>query len=178
MESQTNPQALLLQALELSRQSDWYASLAADLASEAERLTSEAAQLMGQTPSGDASSKILIVDDDDATAQTFARVLRLYGYQVRTATSAAQGLREAGAHRPDVILLDLHMPLTDGLELLRQLRSATENQHTPVAIITGDYLLDDGTSIEIARLGAEIRYKPLWDEDLIGLTRTLLLQPH
>ena len=51
MTSRANPQALVIQALELSRQSDWYAALAAALAGEAERLTCEATELTGQSAS-------------------------------------------------------------------------------------------------------------------------------
>ena len=58
---------------------------------------------------------ILIVDDDEGVTQTFARMLRLEGYQVRTAISAETGLREAEQNRPDAIILDLRMPLVDGL---------------------------------------------------------------
>src|SRR5256885_17157885 len=66
-------------------------------------------------------SKILIVDDDEGVTQTFARMLRLEGYQVRTAVSAETGLREAEDSRPDAIILDLRMPLVDGLGFLRRL---------------------------------------------------------
>ena len=54
---------------------------------------------------------ILIVDDDEGVTQTFARMLRLEGYEVRTAMNAETGLREAEEHHPDAIILDLRMPL-------------------------------------------------------------------
>ena len=118
--------------------------------------------------------KILIVDDDEGVTQTFARMLRLEGYQVRTAITAELGLREAQASHPDAIILDLRMPLVDGLGFLRQLRSHVNQRKTPVAIVTGDYFLDDAVSAELRELGAELRFKPLWLEDLVGLTRNLL----
>ena len=65
------------------------------------------------------TSKILIVDDDEGVTQTFARMLRLEGYQVRTAVSAETGLREAAVNHPDAIILDLRMPLLDGLGFLQ-----------------------------------------------------------
>jgi DNA-binding response OmpR family regulator len=118
--------------------------------------------------------KILIVDDDEGVTQTFARMLRLEGYQVRTAVSAESGLMEAQESRPDAIILDLRMPLVDGLGFLRRLRSHDQQRTTPVAIVTGDYFLDDAVSAELRELGAELRFKPLWLEDLVGLARNLL----
>jgi DNA-binding response OmpR family regulator len=118
--------------------------------------------------------KILIVDDDEGVTQTFARMLRLEGYQVRTAVNAENGLREAEQSRPDAIILDLRMPLVDGLGFLRRLRAHDGQRSTPVAIVTGDYFLDDAVSTELRELGAELRFKPLWLEDLVGLARNLL----
>src|SRR3981081_3900228 len=115
------------------------------------------------------TSKILIVDDDEGVTHTFARMLRLEGYKVRTAASAETGLREAEASHPDAIILDLRMPLVDGLGFLRRLRQREHHRATPVAIVTGDYFLDDEVSAELRELGAELRFKPLWLEALVGL---------
>ena len=133
---------------------------------------------MSAVPSGQTTSKILIVDDDEGVTQTFARMLRLEGYQVRTAVSAEKGLAEAQASHPDAIILDLRMPLMDGLSFLRRLRAHDEQRATPVAIVTGDYFLDDAVSNELLALGAELRFKPLWLEDLVGLARNLLKVTH
>jgi two-component system, OmpR family, response regulator len=122
--------------------------------------------------------KILIVDDDEGVTQTFARMLRLEGYQVRTAVTAENGLREAEESHPDAIILDLRMPLIDGLGFLRRLRAQNDQRSTPVAIVTGDYFLDDAVSTELRELGAELRFKPLWLEDLVGLARNLLKVTH
>jgi two-component system OmpR family response regulator len=124
------------------------------------------------------TSKILIVDDDEGVTQTFARMLRLEGYQVRTAVSAEKGLIEAEQSHPDAIILDLRMPLVDGLGFLRRLRAHDDQRDTPVAIVTGDYFLDDSVSTELRELGAELRFKPLWLEDLVGLARNLLKVTH
>ena len=124
------------------------------------------------------TAKILIVDDDEGVTTTFARMLRLEGYQVRTAVSAQTGLVEAENSHPDAIILDLRMPLLDGLGFLRTLRANDENREIPVAIVTGDYFLDDAVSNELRELGAELRFKPLWLEDLVGLARNLLKVTH
>jgi two-component system response regulator PrrA len=124
------------------------------------------------------AAKILIVDDDEGVTQTFARMLRLEGYEVRTAMNAEMGLREADQSHPDAIILDLRMPLVDGLGFLRRLRARDTQRDTPVAIVTGDYFLDDSVSTELQQLGAELKFKPLWLEDLVGLARTLLKVTH
>jgi DNA-binding response OmpR family regulator len=124
------------------------------------------------------TSKILIVDDDEGVTQTFARMLRLEGYQVRTAVSAQTGLIEANKSHPDAIILDLRMPIVDGLGFLRTLRASEDHRAIPVAIVTGDYFLDDAVSEELRELGAELRFKPLWLEDLVGLARNLLKVTH
>lgn len=117
---------------------------------------------------------ILIVDDDEGVTQTFARMLRLEGFHVQTAMNAEKGLRTADEVHPDAIILDLRMPLIDGLGFLRRLRAREEQRDTPVAIVTGDYFLDDSVSNELRQLGAELKFKPLWLEDLLGLARNLL----
>jgi two-component system, OmpR family, response regulator MprA len=121
-----------------------------------------------------ADETILIIDDNEAVTQIFARMLGFEGYRVRTALDAEHGLREAEARHPDAIILDLRMPVLDGLGFLRRLRSMTDQRETPVAIVTGDYFVEDAVSAELSELGAELTYKPLWLEDLVSLTRTLL----
>jgi two-component system OmpR family response regulator len=129
-------------------------------------------------PADTTTATILIVDDDEGVAQTFARTLRVEGYQVHTALSAETGLRAAERNRLDAIILDLHMPLMDGLSFLRRLRSTHELRSTPVAVVTGDYFLDDAMSTELHELGAQLRFKPLWLEDLVGLARNLIKTTH
>lgn len=119
-------------------------------------------------------ASILIVDDDEAVTQTFARMLELEGFSVRTARNAEVGLREAADYLPDAIILDLRMPLMDGLGFLRRLRARDEQRSTPVAIVTGDYFLDDMVSAELKDLGAELKFKPMWLEDLVTLAHALL----
>ena len=119
-------------------------------------------------------ARVLLVDDDPETAQTFARMLKLEGYDVRTAINAEAGLHAVEVSAPDAILLDLHMPLVDGVAFLRRLRADEHQQHTPVAIVTGDYFIDDTVSNELSGLGAEVYLKPLWLEDLVTITHGLV----
>jgi DNA-binding response OmpR family regulator len=121
--------------------------------------------------------KILIVDDDRSVADTFARMLKLEGFGVATALSAETGLELAKAVKPDAIILDMRMPITNGLQFLRLVRAQPKLATIPVAIVTGDYFLSETVQHELRALGASIRFKPLWLEDLIALAKTLINQP-
>ena len=103
-------------------------------------------------------------------------MLRLEGYEVWAALSADEGLNLAQTHRPDVVILDLRMPLTSGLQLLRALRNIPGLTQTPVAIVTGDYYLDEAQAAGIQSLGADVRFKPLWLDELVTLAQQLLDQ--
>ena len=63
------------------------------------------------------------------------------------------------------------------LQVLRAIRAIPGLTSTPVAIVTGDYYLDEAQAGEISALGAELRYKPLWLEELVTLARELLNIP-
>ena len=121
-----------------------------------------------------ATRTILIVDDDRSVADTFARMLKLEGFGVATALSAEAGLTLARESPPDAIILDMRMPIINGLQFLRQLRSQDSLSRIPVAIVTGDYFLSEPIQHELRSLGAAIRFKPLWLEDLIALAKTLI----
>jgi two-component system, OmpR family, response regulator PrrA len=117
---------------------------------------------------------ILIVDDDRSVADTFARMLKLEGFAVATALSAELGLELADSVRPQAIILDMRMPITNGLQFLRLVRSKPHLVDVPVAIVTGDYFLPEAVQLELKALGAQLKFKPLWLEDLVKLARTLV----
>ncbi len=125
-------------------------------------------------PAGSATRTILIVDDDRSVTDTFARILKLEGFQVATALTAEAGLELADNIRPDGILLDMRMPITSGLQFLRRIRTRPHLVDVPVAIVTGDYFLSDSIQNELKSLGASVRFKPMWLEDLVALARTLV----
>jgi PAS domain S-box-containing protein len=72
-------------------------------------------------PSIDA--KILVVDDDDAIRRMTTAILGSAGYEVISATNGEEALAMARAHRPDLILLDVDMPIMDGMEALRRIKA-------------------------------------------------------
>ena len=117
---------------------------------------------------------ILIVDDDRSVTDTFARMLKLEGFSVATALNANAGLELADNMRPDAIILDMRMPITNGLQFLRQVRARPHLVEVPVAIVTGDYFLPETIQQELKSLGASLKFKPLWLEDLITLAKSLV----
>src|SRR3954464_8527483 len=122
-------------------------------------------------------ARILIVDDDENVLKTFAKALSLEGFDVRTAASPLIGLQEAVETPPDAILLDLRMPFVNGVGFLYRLRAQSAHRHTPVAIITGDSCIDDPAMTELHGLDAEVRFKPMWIDEVVTLTRSLLAKP-
>jgi DNA-binding response OmpR family regulator len=120
------------------------------------------------------AARILIVDDDETVLRTFAKALSLEGYDVRTASSPLMGLAEAEQTPPDAILLDLRMPFVNGFGFLYRLRAQPAHRHTPVAIITGDSCIDDPAMNELHDLEAEVLFKPIWLEEVLSVTRSLL----
>jgi CheY-like chemotaxis protein len=117
---------------------------------------------------------ILIVDDDRSVADTFARLLELEGFKVATALSAEAGLELADKVQPDAIILDMRMPITNGLQFLRLVRGKPHLVDVPVAIVTGDYFLPEPLQLEIKSLGAALKFKPMWLEDLLTLAKTMV----
>jgi len=120
------------------------------------------------------AASIVVIDDDEGVRDTFAHTLRLEGYDVRTAPNAELGLRTVETGRTDAIILDLRMPLINGLGFLYRLRAQEAHRDLPVAIITGDHCVKDALMIEMQELGASLFFKPLWVEDIVDLTRGLL----
>ena len=116
---------------------------------------------------------ILVIDDDRTVTETFATALHREGFNVRTAMNAENGLREATSSHADAIILDLRMPLINGLGFLYRLRTWDEHRNTPVAVVTGA-VVDDSMQAELTELGAELRFKPLWLEDVVELAHQLV----
>jgi CheY-like chemotaxis protein len=117
---------------------------------------------------------ILIVDDDKVVGETFARMLTLSGYRVTTVQTAEAALAATAEEPPDALILDMRMPVISGLDFLRQLRRDSRLREIPVAVVTGDYFLDEPILAEMRSLGATIRYKPLWLDDLSALAQSLI----
>jgi len=119
-------------------------------------------------------SRVLVIDDDEGLRSAFARVLTREGYSVQVAATAEEALGQVARERPDAILLDLKMPLINGVGFLYRSRENPANQDIPVALITGERALDDATANDLLALSAHVWHKPLSLEDLRRVARTLL----
>ena len=81
--------------------------------------------------------EILIIEDDAALREMLATALRMNGFRVRTAGDGLAGLRLLEAYEPDVVVLDLNLPIATGFDVLKELRAVTKTRLTPVIAISG-----------------------------------------
>ena len=125
-----------------------------------------------------AARRVLVIDDDEGVRLTFSRVLRLDGHNVQVAATAEEALGEVEQQRPDAILLDLKMPLINGVGFLYRLRQNPANQDIAVGVITGAPVLDDATVNDLRALNAQVWFKPLSIEDIQLVAQTLLRRRH
>ncbi|MFV0457029.1 MAG: response regulator [Pseudomonas sp.] len=98
--------------------------------------------MLGCAPTHESRPHILVIDDSPEELQLLLRVLRAQNWRLSIATEARQGYQRALALRPDLILLDVHMPQMDGFALCRLLREAPATQATPVIFLTSAGDLD------------------------------------
>jgi two-component system OmpR family response regulator len=118
--------------------------------------------------------KVLLVEDDEATCNLYATVLRFEGFQVRTARDGVAALRALELFQPDVMILDLKLPMASGFEVIHELRAT--DSHLPVIAVSGHE-----RGLERARRSrdffAALR-KPFDPDELIGLTRRAVYRAH
>jgi len=89
---------------------------------------------------------VLLIDDDSLVLSTFSELLRAHGHRVLEAAKGRDGLELTRAERPDLILVDYHMPEMDGLAVVAALKSDTTTRGIPVVAFTS------GTAAEANRL--------------------------
>jgi DNA-binding response OmpR family regulator len=96
---------------------------------------------------------ILVIDDDELVSRTLQRALKLYDYQVMVANSGTEGLHLARRHRPDLLVLDVIMPGTDGYQVCRQVRGDPMLKNVPILFLTAKSKDED--KIEGFRAGGD-----------------------
>lgn len=118
-------------------------------------------------------STILIVDDDDQVRSTLAKLLARIGLEVRQESSGERGLAAARAQRPDLVILDVHLPDISGYELCRELRLQFGDE-LPIVMVSG--MKTDGLDRSAGLLlGADdFVVKPVDVDDLRARVRRLL----
>jgi len=96
---------------------------------------------------------ILVIDDDELVSRTLQRALKLYDYQVMVANSGTEGLHLARRHHPDLVVLDVIMPGTDGYQVCRQVRGDPMLKNVPILFLTAKSKDED--KIEGFRAGGD-----------------------
>jgi CheY-like chemotaxis protein len=86
---------------------------------------------------------VLVTDDDEDLRMLCEMYLQLDGFRVSKATNGREALESVGRDRPDLVLLDLMMPVMDGWECLSALKADPSTRDIPVFIITGKSQLAD-----------------------------------
>ena len=110
--------------------------------------------------------QILVVDDEVGIRELLSEILRDEGYQVRLAENAGQARAQRAQSRPDLVLLDIWMPDTDGITLLREWASSGLLT-MPVVMMSGHGTID--TAVEATRIGAfDFLEKPIALQKLLA----------
>ena len=81
-------------------------------------------------------AKILVIDDEPNIVQTLQDRLEMNDYRVVTASNGREGLEKASSEKPDIILLDVIMPIMDGHEMLEHLRKSEDGKDISVIMLT------------------------------------------
>jgi DNA-binding response OmpR family regulator len=118
-------------------------------------------------------SKILVVDDELVLLETIAYNLEQEGYQVFTSADGASALEAAHREKPDLIILDLMLPVIDGLEVCRQLRREDDMANTLILMLTAkSEEIDKVVGLEVG--ADDYVTKPFGRHELLARVRALL----
>lgn len=120
-----------------------------------------------------AKRKILLIDDEKDLVDLVKSNLESNGYDVLIAFNGKQGLEKAMAEQPDLIILDIMMPVMDGFETLRKIRDDDRIKNTPIIMLT---VKSETESIFKAEELGSTDYitKPFSLEELINLIKTYI----
>ncbi|MGA1598854.1 MAG: response regulator transcription factor [bacterium] len=122
------------------------------------------------------TQKILIVEDDPAIVVSLEFLISQNGFEVQTAANGEEGEALARTFGPDLILLDVNMPLKSGFEVCQQLRSESAFDTTRIVLLTAK-----GRDVDVEKglaLGADAYItKPFSTRELIPKLQSILEQP-
>ena len=118
-------------------------------------------------------STILIVEDNEASRDVLARRLARRGYGVVAAVDGQDALAKARSARPDLILMDLGLPVMDGWEATRQLKGDPATRHMPIIVLSAHAMTTD-RELALAAGGDEFDTKPLRFPQLLEKIEFLL----
>jgi len=118
-------------------------------------------------------SLVLIVEDNDKNLKLVRDVLQAKGYRTIEAGTGEDGVRLAGEHHPDLVLMDIQLPGINGIEALRRLRADPATSAIPVAAVTASVMQQDRRTITEAGFDAYIG-KPIDLKEFLATVRALL----
>jgi CheY-like chemotaxis protein len=117
--------------------------------------------------------KILLVEDNEMNRDMLARRLTRRGYDVVIAVDGAEGVAKARSDAPDLILMDMNLPIMDGWEATRRLKAAPETQAIPIIGLTAHAMSGDREKVMAA--GADdYDIKPIEIDRLLGKIQSVL----
>lgn len=113
------------------------------------------------------SKSVLLVEDNFDNRTIYMEILRFAGYRVLEAADGEEGVRQALEHTPDLILMDLSMPVLDGWGAIQQLREHPETSRIPVLALSAHVVLNG--DYEKATAAGFLRYltKPIDPKDVL-----------
>ena len=118
-------------------------------------------------------TKILLVEDSEMGRDMLARRLARRGYEVVIAVDGGQGVTLAQAEAPDLILMDMNLPVLDGSEATRQLRAAPATRSIPIIALTAHAMAGDREKALEAGCD-DYDTKPIEFDRLLGKIEALL----
>jgi two-component system cell cycle response regulator DivK len=86
---------------------------------------------------------ILLVEDNEMNRDMLSRRLRRKGFQITTANDGVEGINLANSLKPDLILLDMSLPIKDGWTAARELKADSETSHIPIIALTAHAMQGD-----------------------------------
>ncbi|MBL0898563.1 MAG: response regulator [Reyranella sp.] len=119
------------------------------------------------------SKKILIIEDTEDNRQILRDLLGMAGYTLVEAGDGAEGVAKAAEHRPDLILMDIQMPVMDGYEATRRIKADPVLKSIPVVAVTSYALSGDEAKTREAGCDAYIA-KPYSPRQMLAKVREIL----
>src|SRR5712691_9166648 len=119
------------------------------------------------------ATRVLVVEDEPDIRDLLSFHLAREGFEVRTAGTGLQGLREVKAKHPDLVVLDLMLPELNGLEVCRRLRQDPDTASIPVIMLTAKG--DEADRVVGLEIGADDYVtKPFSPKELVARVRAVL----
>jgi len=117
-----------------------------------------------------AKKKILVVDDAEFNRDLLVQLLE-DEYQVSVAVDGGEGVKKAEQEKPDLILMDLGMPVMDGWEATRRIKANSELKHIPIIAVTSHAMVGD--EIQAREAGCDdYTPKPIDEDELLRKIKT------